>query len=42
MDFEKLNYCVENIEECESHKKDSKHKKYRKQSFFKFNFDKTN
>ncbi|MAO70498.1 MAG: hypothetical protein CL983_05395 [Euryarchaeota archaeon] len=30
MDLEKLNYCVENIEECESHKKDSKHKKYRK------------
>ncbi len=28
--LEKLNYCVENIEECESHKKDSKHKKYRK------------
>ena len=30
MDLEKLNYCVENIEECESHKKDSKHKKHRK------------
>lgn len=30
MDLEKLNYCSENIEECESHKKDSKHKKHRR------------
>ncbi len=30
IDLEKLNYCSENIEECESHKKESKHKKYRK------------
>tara|TARA_Y100001980_G_C14556742_1_gene349840 strand:+ start:24744 stop:25313 length:570 start_codon:yes stop_codon:yes gene_type:complete len=30
MNLEKLNYCIENIEECESHKKDSKHKKLRK------------
>ena len=30
MDLEKLNFCSENIEECESHKKDSKHKKHRK------------
>tara|TARA_B100000700_G_scaffold320295_1_gene417259 strand:- start:183 stop:752 length:570 start_codon:yes stop_codon:yes gene_type:complete len=26
--LEKLNYCSENIEECESHKKDSKHKNH--------------
>ncbi|MED5272342.1 MAG: hypothetical protein VX613_05595 [Candidatus Thermoplasmatota archaeon] len=30
MGLEKLNYCSENIEECESHKKDSKHKKHRR------------
>ncbi len=30
MDLEKLNYCSENLGECESHKKDSKHKTYRK------------
>lgn len=30
MGLEKLNYCSENIEECESHKKDSKHKKHKK------------
>ncbi len=28
LELEKLNYCSENIEECESHKKDSKHKKH--------------
>ncbi len=28
--LEKLNYCSENIEECESHKKDPKHKKHRR------------
>ena len=30
MELEKLNFCSENIEECESHKKDSKHKRHRK------------
>lgn len=28
LELEKLNYCSENIEECESHKKDSKDKKH--------------